>query len=646
MTPPGAIYEVAAQHAAALAAGQQAAADQALTSWAQAYGRTRIDLDGLFAKIAKAKAEGQEVSLAWLYQQDRYQETLRTAKREMAKHAENASRTTLQAQRSAVLAAQAHARRAVEAATTESLPGLATSFHQINPANLDKLVGFLADGSPVRTLFAGLPGESGAALEAALIQGVGTGRGVGWMLARSNAALGIPRWRAETIIRTESLRAYRETTRQTYVANSDVLGGWTWHASLDARACAACIVMDGTEHGVNDTLDGHPRCRCAMVPRTKTWDEVTGMVTGLDDTRPPVRSGQEWLAGQPEAVQRHVMGRVKYDAYRRGDINLGDLVARTHDGRYGTMRRERSLAEIIDNRNANPLPSIPEPTTVAPTPVVQPVQPAVQVPAKPAPAKRARKQPAAPVVREPSDAELILELKINRSMDAIKRAEAQGDRQAFIALERKVLVENRRKLDALTAALNRGGGTVPEGLAVGRLPRRMTDMFPDRQAELDWDIKAANPGFARHDFQYKVNCVHVANTMELRARGYEVSASPLPKVMGSKGRSSNEALGRWLNPDGTRRFLLPHTPAALRKEVMSWPPGARGWVSLQWKGRGSGGHIFNVERTADGLRFIDGQNGDADVAGYLSRAQAKGIFLARVDDLVPTDSVLEFVLER
>ena len=372
-TPPGALYEVAAKHAADLAAGTQAAADQALAAWSQAYRQTRIDLDGLFSRMATAKAEGKAISPAWLYQQDRYKASLATAKTEMARYAQHASAVAIKAQQSSVLAAQAHAAKTMALSAQAGLPGLATGFHAVNPANLNNLVGFLADGSPVHTLMASLPAESGKALSDALIRGVALGHGVDRMLADANTALNIPRWRAETIIRTEALRSYRETTRQTFMANAAVLGGWTWHAALDARTCAACAVMDGTEHPVDATLDGHPRCRCAMVPRTKTWDEITGQTTGLPDTRPPVRSGKDWLAAQPDAIQRHVMGRGKHLAYQQGKIGLDDLVARPNSASYGTMRRERSLREIeqglhpnyADQVAAPPLPPAPVRATLS-----------------------------------------------------------------------------------------------------------------------------------------------------------------------------------------------------------------------------------------------------------------------------------------
>ncbi|MEO1959884.1 MAG: phage minor head protein, partial [Paracoccus sp. (in: a-proteobacteria)] len=184
-------------------------------------------------------------------------------------------------------------------------------------------------------------------------------------------ALGLSHSRATTIMRTESLRAYRHASRATYLANQDVLDGRVWNAHLDARTCVACALMDGTVHAIDATLDGHPRCRCAMIPRTKSWEDLG--VKGVADTRPPVRSGKAWLESQPAHVQRAMMGRAKFNAWAAGQIDLDDMVARTYSPQWGTMRSERSLKAILEDRNPNyfDAPATP-PTVVKPPPEPDP----------------------------------------------------------------------------------------------------------------------------------------------------------------------------------------------------------------------------------------------------------------------------------
>ena len=59
------------------------------------------------------------------------------------------------------------------------------------------------------------------------------------------------------------------------------------------------------------TLD-HPQGRCSRMPRVKP-ELVPGAPT------PTIESGPEWLARQPEGVQRSVLGPRRFDLWARGD---------------------------------------------------------------------------------------------------------------------------------------------------------------------------------------------------------------------------------------------------------------------------------------------------------------------------------------
>lgn len=347
--PPGALYGQAHAFSLDLEARQTHAADQMLAAWADVYARVRAEYEPVLAKIAQAQADGTPISPAWLYQRTRLKAALASTKAQIDSWAQDASATTVGAHQAAVLAAAKHAAKLGSQAMQES--GLGGSFTHLNPANLEHLAGFLADGTPLSDLFAGMGDQVAAQMRHTLIVGVTLGKNPRWMARQIDQTLDVPRHRALTIMRTETHRAYRSVARQTYAANDDVLDGWTWVAHLDVRTCPACVAMDGTAHAVTETLDGHPNCRCAMVPRTKSWADLG--VAGAGDTRPPVRKGTDWLEAQPAAVQREILGRAKWQAWQDGKITLDDLVARTASPQWGTMRRERSLREIQDGLNAN-----------------------------------------------------------------------------------------------------------------------------------------------------------------------------------------------------------------------------------------------------------------------------------------------------
>jgi SPP1 gp7 family putative phage head morphogenesis protein len=392
VTQQGRLYSDAAQFAADLEANQVAAADQMLAAWTDSYWNVRHELDTLLAKVQAARDAGEALSPAWLYQERRLKSVLDATKVQVSRYATYASQVTERAQTSAIRAAQAHADRLAKRAVAEALPGLEASFINLAPEPLlETLAGFTGDGSVLKAHLARtLPAEAVDGIRKTLVHGLATGKGIDWMTRQATKAYALAHTRAETIMRTEALRVYRETSRRTYAANADVVGGWVWNAHLDARTCIACAVMDGTEHPLDETLDGHPRCRCGMVPRTKTWDELG--VPGLEDTRPPIRSGKSWVANQPPSVQRAMMGRRKWEAWKAGDISLDDMVARLDSPDWGTMRTERSLKAIREGRNANwfsgtRTPEAPPstPPRVKATPEVPAIAPEVPAPVPPPP---------------------------------------------------------------------------------------------------------------------------------------------------------------------------------------------------------------------------------------------------------------------
>ena len=130
---------------------------------------------------------------------------------------------------------------------------------------------------------------------------------------RDNArgALGRGLDRSRVIARTELLDASRAATRATYLANPDVVVGWRWMASLGPRCCPACVAKHGSLHPPEETLQGHPSCRCVAVPALagETDEESLAAVGG---------TGVEWLAGLDRPAQLRLLGPGRLDAYEAG----------------------------------------------------------------------------------------------------------------------------------------------------------------------------------------------------------------------------------------------------------------------------------------------------------------------------------------
>lgn len=341
------ILAAAERHRAELAAGEARAAARMVRSYGQAWAATKAQLDRVLAQIARARAAGVEVRGGWLYQERRLTNVLGTLEARLRRFAVLAADETMAAQAAAAGAAQAHVVRAIAAQD----PSLAADLERAPTGALDALVGNLSDGSPLPALFGTFPAEAGRALERTLVAGVARGLGPRAMLAEARGALGANLTRALLVLRTESLRAARESARLGMAANPGIVAGWVWTCAMTARSCAACMAMHGRIFPTSERMGTHPNCRCSLSPISHSWADL-GFAEVPDVPRP--QSGPERFAGFEPRLQRAVLGRAKYDAWRRGEITLEDLVGRRDDPRWGTTRYERSLREIRAARALGP----------------------------------------------------------------------------------------------------------------------------------------------------------------------------------------------------------------------------------------------------------------------------------------------------
>lgn len=306
-------------------------------SLARTQERLYADLDAVTDRILEARSLGTTTSPAWLYQQARYRELLAQVDTQMATFGGEATRSISETQRWAALAGTTDA-----AGMAAQAAGVRAEFLGTNPANALAAVGFAADHTPLADLFAGIAAEAVEGARDVLVQSAV----LGWGAAKTarafqQATTGLARHRADTIARTEMHRVYRSASRDTYYANRDVVMGWAWRAAIDKRTCPCCLAMDGTTHLVTDVLDGHPRCRCAMIPLTDM-----NAAPGMEGTGALVpRRGPGFLEGADVATQNRMLGPTKAALYRDGQISLDDLVKRTEDPKWGTMRREATIAE-------------------------------------------------------------------------------------------------------------------------------------------------------------------------------------------------------------------------------------------------------------------------------------------------------------
>lgn len=379
--PEPELYAVAARFKRALVAREETAAREIRGYYREAERRIRKRLSALIEELEQFEREhpGEPPPTYWLFERDRLRTLQAEIERELRRFATRATTRIEREQRRLVTQAEADARALTRLGMGKPPVGLKVTWTRLPTDAIEQMVGTLQDGSPLRDLLDALGPAASESIRRELVVGLALGHNPLDVARRCRDALNGNRVRAETIARTEMLRAYREATRESYLANKDKVKGWIWYAALDLRTCVACWAMHGTKHTLEEHLDDHPRGRCTMVPDTKSWAELG--FQGMPERREP-ESGESLFAKLPWERQQAVLGPAAYRAYKAGAVKLSDFVGQKSDPRWGTMRYTRSLSDILGPEEARkwrsaPVPAPPPPPApAAPPPVTVTVAPA------------------------------------------------------------------------------------------------------------------------------------------------------------------------------------------------------------------------------------------------------------------------------
>lgn len=172
-----------------------------------------------------------------------------------------------------------------------------------------------------------LPASVERTMKRALIRGIAVGNHPSKTAARiikeTEGAFNGGLTRALNISRTETLDAHRAANKAADKANTDVLAGWEWSATLDRRTCPSCLAKHGRRYALED--DGpqdHQQGRCARVPVTKTWKEL-----GFDIPEPAsaTKDSRLWFDNLTPETQREILGPTRLKLLQDGDIKWADL---------------------------------------------------------------------------------------------------------------------------------------------------------------------------------------------------------------------------------------------------------------------------------------------------------------------------------
>jgi SPP1 gp7 family putative phage head morphogenesis protein len=156
---------------------------------------------------------------------------------------------------------------------------------------------------------------------------------------------------ATALVRTAVAHVNTLARERFYDANSDLIKGYQYTATLDARTCLECAPLDGRVYGAGEfrpALPQHFNCRCMYVPVVKSWKELgldieeapEGTRASMNGQVPATLTYQQWLAQQSTAVQNDVLGKGRAELFRAG-TPLADM--RDRAGNVLTLAQLRDL---------------------------------------------------------------------------------------------------------------------------------------------------------------------------------------------------------------------------------------------------------------------------------------------------------------
>lgn len=175
-----------------------------------------------------------------------------------------------------------------------------------------------------------LPDDVTAAMKRELVRGIAVGdnprttarRIIKSAEGRFNGGL----TRALVVSRTEMLDAHRAATKAADKANTDVMAGWVWGATLDRRTCPSCLAQHGQFHEIDeDGPQDHQQGRCTRIPKTKSWKDLG--FEEIDEPEDLVKPGdaEKWFDNLTADTQKQIMGAERLELLQSGQIQWADL---------------------------------------------------------------------------------------------------------------------------------------------------------------------------------------------------------------------------------------------------------------------------------------------------------------------------------
>lgn len=322
--------------------------DKALKEMTRAYTASLSpvlnELNRLEIQINKMIADGRPDVEIYNEMKGFYEARLNAIEQKIEKFNNDAIDITKDLQKQSVKIGTDYSKDNIEASLGKAPKGFEYNINVIDAGAMEEFVGFASNGSPLNELFNKIVVDYGTDITNTLSNGILQGQNPLKIAREIRRQTMMPMYRANTIARTESLRAARAATVENYKQNTNLISGYVRLATGDARTCPACYALHGTVYELNQILPTHPNCRCVIVPKTKTWAEITGDNT-IEDVSDKIPSAEQLFNRLSEKDKKRVLGPERYNLWKEGKP-LDTFVGIKQDAEWGPTTVIKPLRDI------------------------------------------------------------------------------------------------------------------------------------------------------------------------------------------------------------------------------------------------------------------------------------------------------------
>ena len=333
--PQSAVVTLMQRFKADLARNERATQQEMVRRWLAVERRLSGQMSALALEMTARHAAGIPVTTTMLMNDVRYRELMIQLQDELATYTQYANRTITDNQRDMAQAGVQQSQQAIAVQLPAARsPQFAASFNRLPISAVEHMAGITGAGTPLNSLLVQSWPLSAQGITQALVEGVALGynpRKVARNMAEgATGSLN----RMMVISRSETLRVYRESSKESWRTSGIVLG-YRRLATHDRRTCSACLMDEGHFYTLDEEMPLHPQDRCVGVPVVEGAPEITWL------------RGEDRFMTQDSEVQESILGKGHFEGWRTGRFELSDLVKVQPNPIWGPSLQVRPLKELL-----------------------------------------------------------------------------------------------------------------------------------------------------------------------------------------------------------------------------------------------------------------------------------------------------------